>query len=268
MLGALNVAGRAAHSACSYGGTIYVEDSGLQETGALNFREPGMLDANPTDVVTFLENQGELPDLRSLKVVFVGLGDTAPPQIPLSISQQDNVIAIWTAIGKASGAISVVIDPTPRNGISAPQNVPTVLLVPVPAEPAWSRSDQTFVFPDSGPVGFEPNSAVFRDPSAATAALQPLARYLVANPSVKVELSGTTAHSGSFAFDLVLSLQRADTVEAILIQMGVNPAQILTRGLGWRFPGYENDQGPQWHSASRASRAQPLGDCQPAVLDL
>lgn len=244
VLDALNVAGRAARAACPYGGTVYVEDSGLQETGPMNFRTAGLLGAAPSDVASFLARNHDLPDLHGLKVVFSGLGDVAPPQAPLGISQQDNVIAIWSAIAKAGGATSVVIDPAPRNGISAPQDVPAVLLVPVPSEPAWSSGDQTFVFPDSGAVGFEPNTTVFRDPSAATAALQPLARYLVANPSARIELTGTTAHWGTLAGCILLAEQRADTVKAVLVQMGASPGQISTRGLGWLFPGYENDQGP------------------------
>ena len=59
--------------------------------------------------------------------------------------------------------------------------------------------------PDSGSVGFEPNLAVFRDPSAAEATLKPIARYLAANPSARIELTGTTAHWGSMSGSLELS---------------------------------------------------------------
>jgi OmpA-OmpF porin, OOP family len=243
MLDALNQAGRAAHAGCSHGGTVYVEDSGLQETGPMNFRQPGLLGATPADVVAFLRAGGELPHLAGLKLVFAGLGDTAPPQQPLGIPQQDNVIAIWTAIAYAGGATSVVIDPAPRAGIGAPKHVPPVLLVPVPAEPAWNSADHTFVFPDSGSVGFEPNTTVFRDRPAALTALRPLARFLIANPSARIELTGTTAHWGTLASCIILARRRAGTVKRVLLSMGANSAQIRTRGLGWRFPGYENDQG-------------------------
>jgi OmpA-OmpF porin, OOP family len=244
MLDALNQAGRAAQAGCSHGGTIYVEDSGLQETGPVNFRQPGLLAATPADVVNFLKGENELPHLTGLKVVFAGLGDTATPQAPLSIAQQDNVIAIWKAVAYAGGARSVVIDPTPRAGISAPQHVPSVLLVPVPAEPTWNSADHRFVFPDSGPVGFEPNLTVFRDPAAALAALRPLATYLASNPSARIELTGTTAHWGTLASCKILARNRASTVKGVLMSMGANADQIRIQGLGWRFPGYENDQGP------------------------
>ncbi len=86
VLDALSVAGQAIRAACSYGGTIYLEDSGLQETGPVNFSQPGMLGALPTDVVSYLASAGELPQLTGMTVVLVGLGDTAPPQAALSLS--------------------------------------------------------------------------------------------------------------------------------------------------------------------------------------
>ncbi|MGH3219398.1 MAG: OmpA family protein [Streptosporangiaceae bacterium] len=249
VLDALNVAGHAIRAACRHGGTIYLEDSGLQETGLVNFRQAGMLGAMPADVVSFLAHQRDLPYLPGMTVVLAGVGDTAPSQHPLSISQQDNVIAIWSAIAKAGGATSVRADPAPLSG-PAPAPVPPVLLVPVPAQPVWtpptnsSPSNPRFVFPDSGPVGFEPNTTVFRRPAAAMAALQPLARYLAANPSARIELTGTTAHWGSLTGCIALAHRRAGTVKAVLRRMGAQPGQIVTRGLGWRFPGYINDQGP------------------------
>ena len=250
VLNALNVAGHAIRAACPHGGTIYLEDSGLQETGLVNFRQVGMLGAVPADVVSFLAHQHDLPYLTGITVVLTGVGDTAPPQLPLSISQQNNVVAIWSAIAKAGGATSVQVDPAPLSG-PAPAHVPPVLLVPVPAQPTVTLPPSSrpgnpkFVFPDSGPVGFDPNTTVFRQPAAARTALRPLAHYLANNPSTRIELTGTTAHWGSsLAGCIALGRQRASRVKAVLVQMGAPPSQIITRGLGWRFPGYINDQGP------------------------
>lgn len=242
VLDALDVAARAIHAAGA-GGTIYLEDSGLQETSPVNFAQPGMLAARPAEVVTFLAREHELPDLRGIKVFFIGLGDVAPPQAPLSIAQRRNLTAIWLAIAKAGGAISR-IDPTPRTGTMALHGVPEVLRVPVPPEPPWQPGAAWYPFPDSGPVGFQPNLAVFRDRPAAIAALTPIARYLTAHPSAEIELIGTTAHWGSLAGALQLSRNRANAVEATLISLGARAGQIRTRGLAWRFPGYVNDAGP------------------------
>ncbi len=248
VLTALNVAGRAVRAACRHGGTIYLEDSGLQETGLVNFRQIGMLGARPADVVSFLARQHDLPHLAGIAMVLAGCGDTAPPQRPLSIGQQDNVAAIWSAIAKAGGALSVRVDQAPLSG-PPPRHVPQVSLVPVPAAPVFPShpgpSSPRFVFPDNGPVGFEPGAAVFRDPTAAYAALRQLARYLVANPAARIELTGTTARWGPLTGAVALSWRRADAVKAALVHMGAAPGQIKTRGLGWRFRSYINDQGPE-----------------------
>ncbi len=246
VLDALDVAGRAVRAACARGGIIYLEDSGLSELGTMNFRQQGLLEAQPGDVVAFLEAEHELPDLKGISVILVGIGDTAPPQQPLNIAQRDNLIGIWSAIAKASGATSARVDPAPLSG-PAPAHVPPVLLVPVPAEPTVAlpaNSGSSITLPDSGPVGFEPDTTVFRQPAQALAALRPLARYLAAHPSARIELTGTTAHWGSLAGCQALALQRADTIKAVLAQMGAQPSQIKTQGLGWQFAGYINDQGP------------------------
>ncbi len=135
------------------------------------------------------------------------------------------------------------VDPTTLSG-PAPAGVPAVSLVPVPPVQEWAPSDSSYAFADSGPIGFEPDTAVFRDPAAAGAALKQLAQYLAANPSAKIELSGTTARWGTLAWDLALSAERAEAVKAALVRMGAAPSQIVTQGLGWHFPGYINDQGP------------------------
>lgn len=250
VLDALDKAGRAVRAACPYGGTVYLADSGLSETGPMDFRQSGLLEARPSEVVAFLAALHELPHLKGISVVLVGIGDTAAPQHPLSIAQRSNLIAIWSAIAKAGGATSVQIDQSPLSG-PAPAHVPPVLLVPVPAEPVWtapanvsSSNSELGVFPDSGPVGFEPDTTVFRQPAAAQAALRPLARYLAANPSVGILLTGTTARWGSLTGCKALARERADRVRAVLVQMGARPSQIKTQGLGWEFRGYINDQGP------------------------
>lgn len=243
VLNALNVAGQAIRGACSYGGTIYLEDSGLQDIGPVDFSQAGMLSASPASVVSLLASAGELPRLNGMTVILTGLGDTVPPQHPLSSSQRDNLIAIWTAIAKAGGATSVQVDTTAPRG-PTPGHVPPVSLVPTSTVPGWVPSDATYVFRDSGPVGFEPGSAAFRNQATATAALRPLARYLATNPTAKIKISGTTAHSGTLAYALALSATRAAAVKAFLVQMGAASSQIVTDGLGWQFPGYINDQGP------------------------
>jgi OmpA-OmpF porin, OOP family len=243
VLDALNVAGSAIRAACSYGGTIFLEDSGLQDVRPLDFTRPGQLEALPPAVVSFLASEGEIPDLAGITVVLVGVGDTAPPQQPLAIGQQSHLRAIWSAIIEA-GHGRVETDPSPR-GNPAPSGVPLVNLVTVPQLASWPGGNASVSLPDTGPVGFQPNTATFRDPSAARDALQDIAQFLLDNPAAKIELTGTTARWGGDAWDETLSRERANAVMSALISLGVSPGQVTTRGVGWRSPCYEPDGGPQ-----------------------
>jgi OOP family OmpA-OmpF porin len=243
VLDALNVAAGAIRSACSHGGTIFLEDSGLQDVQPLDFATRGLLTALPPDVVSFLRSEHEIPNLDGITVVLVGVGDTAPPQQPLAIGQQTHLRAIWSAIITAGGG-RVETDPSPRDD-PAPSDVPPVDLIPVPSLASWPGAHEpSFTLPDTGPVGFQPNKANFRDPSAARAALGILAQYLLENPAARIELTGTTARWGGDAWDETLSSQRANTVKAALISLGVGAAQVLAHGVGWRSPCYEPDGGP------------------------
>jgi len=244
VLDGLNVAGRAIRAACSNGGTIFLEDSGLQDVKPLDFTVPGQLEALPSAVVSFLSGQNEIPDLAGITVVLVGVGDTAPPQQRLAIGQQSHLGAIWSAVIKAGGG-RVEIDHSPR-GNPAPGNVPAVSLITVPPLAPWpAREGLSVTLPDTGPVGFLPNVARFRDPSAAREALGAIARYLLDNPGTRIELTGTTARWGGDAWDETLSVQRANAVRSALISLGVSPGQVVARGVGWRSPCYQPDGGPQ-----------------------
>lgn len=243
VLDALDVAGRAIRAACSHGGTIFLEDSGLQEVKPLNFAQPGQLEALPSSVVSFLSGEHEIPDLAGMTVVLVGVGDTAAPQSRLAIGQRAHVRAIWSAVIKASGG-QVATDPSPREN-PAPGGVPPVSLVPVPPLAIWPGKDRpSFSLPDAGPVGFQPNTARFRDPFAAQDALSGIAKYLLDNPTATIELTGGTARWGGDTWDGILSTERANRVRSALISMGVNAGQVMARGVGWNSPCYEPDGGP------------------------
>jgi outer membrane protein OmpA-like peptidoglycan-associated protein len=222
VLDALNVAGHAIRAACPYGGTIYLQDSGLQETGLVNFRQTGMLGADPADVVSFLAHQGDLPYLPGITVVLAGLGDTAPPQVPLSIGEQQNVTAIWVAIAKAGGATSVRVDPAPLGG-PAPAHVPLVLPVPVPAASSRPGPGGTLITSLPDTLLFYFNSATLVP--AADAVLQPLAEQ-ARSQHLGVSITGYASPEGSAANNIALSERRAIAVRDRLIALGLPADQI------------------------------------------
>jgi OmpA-OmpF porin, OOP family len=87
-------------------------------------------------------------------------------------------------------------------------------------------------------VTFEVNSA--RLTPASRAILEDVARDLVKYPRLRIELQGHTDSSGSDAYNLKLSQDRADAVRALLVEQGVPADQVVARGYGETKPIAEN----------------------------
>lgn len=252
-LGATQTAADAVRAACATGGTVYLAGSGLQDTGALDFSKSELLGADPQEVVEFLRTHRQLPDLTGIAVFLVGIGATAAPQAPLDHASRSNLTAIWTEVFKAAGATGVSVDTSPLGG-PAPADVPEVTPVTVPAHQAFPATCRVrdFVLPDTGPVGFLPNVATFRDPVTAEAGLRSVADALNACPGAMITLTGTTSSAGpqtpeGAAGRRALSVDRAEAVKSLLVELGagIDPARITTVGKGHRFAGYRNDRDAQ-----------------------
>ncbi len=241
VLSALEQAGGAAGRPKA--GTVVLVDSGLTTSGALDFSQPGVLDAPADDMIPFLRNTGALPDLHGLTVVLMGIGDVARPQETLG-TRKTHLVELWTKIAEASGAACVTSVEAPRRGDPVGGPLKPVKLVAIPRPPAYQPGGIT-VLPDAGEVGFEPGTAVFRDPEAARKVLQPIADQLKADRSVQLRLTGTTARWGPKNKQIDLARQRAETVKQELIGLGADPSQIAEpRGLGSYFAQYVPDNGP------------------------
>ncbi len=59
-----------------------------------------------------------------------------------------------------------------------------------------------------------------------------MAASLIANPDIKIEISGHTDNTGSAATNTRLSQARADAVRTYLASKGVSPDRMVTRGYG------------------------------------
>ena len=75
---------------------------------------------------------------------------------------------------------------------------------------------------------------------ASKAILVEVARSLGASPGTRVEVSGYTDNTGSRKTNLRLSQQRAEAVEAFLVQNGASPAQVSAKGYGEDSPVADN----------------------------
>jgi hypothetical protein len=74
------------------GGTLVVENSGLGTTGFLNYRQAGLLEADPSELVAFARAHHELPDAADIKVILLGIGWTAPPQPTLDAPERGSLV--------------------------------------------------------------------------------------------------------------------------------------------------------------------------------
>jgi outer membrane protein OmpA-like peptidoglycan-associated protein len=239
VLGALAVA---AHATGDGAGTIVLVDSGLQTVPPLDFRQPGLLDADPGEVAGALGDA--VPDLRHKTVLLAGIGDTAAPQAPLDTARHNQLTELYQAIAKAGQADCVAVLPEPHGG-AAPAGVPTVGAVPVPSPDNLDPDQFTkLVLPDDGKVGFRPDSAEFRDAAAAGEVIAPVARWLAARGSRGVRLTGTTARTGDRAGQIALADARANAVGGLLVERGAEREQVATAGVGSYFDGYVPDHHP------------------------
>jgi outer membrane protein OmpA-like peptidoglycan-associated protein len=252
-LEALRVAGATVHAGCPTGGTLYFEDSGLQDTGILDFTKSDLLEAQPAEIVTFLKQNGALPDLTGVHVVLTGLGDTEAPQEPLDTRLRTNLVATWTAIVKASGAASVTVDPTPIEtdpNAAARGDLPKVTPVKIPGLPkipVKPRGVTVLPQPDSGPLGFQPDETVFRDPAAASQALDALAKQLNSLEAAHVTVMGTTSSAGTEDGRLALSRERAGKVRDELVKRGVPAGWFTVKGVGTHFKAFQPDTDAAGH---------------------
>lgn len=67
------------------------------------------------------------------------------------------------------------------------------------------------------------------------------ASYLVANPTVKVQVQGYTDKTGSAAYNMGLGKRRANAVKKYLVSKGVNSKQLSVKSFGKTNPAVEGD---------------------------
>jgi len=65
--------------------------------------------------------------------------------------------------------------------------------------------------------------------------LDSLVQFLTDHPQRRVEIDGYTDSVGSDSFNLDLSQRRADTVKSVLVNRGIDPSRVTTRGYGKDF---------------------------------
>lgn len=224
------------------GGTLVVDNSGLGTTGLLDYRQAGLLEADPTQLVAFARANHELPDAQHIHVILVGIGWSSPPQHLLDTPQRANLLAQWTALLEASGA-HVTVDHTPLTG-PGPRPAPPVSTIPT-TQVTWKAPTGTCgsAF-NNTEVHFVVGTARLVNPASAARALHHLAAT-VRSDHAPITITGTTSSEGGPKINEPLSKLRATTIARLLETLRVPPTQIIhINGVGDHFPGYIPDTTP------------------------
>lgn len=212
---------------------MVIYDSGLCTTGLLSQLSGNVLATAPEIVVDKLEALHALPELDGVSVIWVGLGCVSGEQQRIPDSYMYALKTLWGSIIERSGG-QVTFDTTPVTGEEV-EGLPHVSVVEFPADDlglddTGSIETSVIAFKEDS-VKFLGDKSDFIDPLAATAALEPVAEFLNANPDKKVIIAGTTAKVGS-GDGIELSNARAQAVRQVLISSGVRASQMECIGLG------------------------------------
>ncbi len=229
--------------------TIICLMCGLETAGPLAMTGENALRAEARDFVEHLESTQQLvrfDGFDSATVVLTSVGATAAPQQPLSPRDRENLVAIWRSSLEAGSAV-VVIDPQPASGesISTEFSVPVIEPTPETAITFSVCEPQSIAFDGASSARFVAESDRWIDTDAAREALRPLADWLRESPRRTASVQGTTAdiRSGRPDEGKGLSLRRATAARDLLVELGVDPDQIIkVEGLGPHYPGKIDDR--------------------------
>lgn len=230
VLAAIGIAARSVGE----GGNVVVLDSALATKGDLNFRQDGMLSADPVEVAESLKRNDALPGLAGRRVLFEGLGNTVEPQPPLGERGVKNLGLIWAQVAKAAGAACTFVNATPSSRMAL-RGTPPVTVVPVPPPVPSIKACGDTKLTEAHSVGFVRGEAEFREPGAARKTLGRLAEVL-AGSGKRVELIGTTSSEGDRQYNLRLSRARAEKVRDTLVELGIPGDRVTARGVGTDWP--------------------------------
>ena len=236
--------------------TIILVDNGISTTGNVAFETFIGFDAQGS-----LENidEGTLPNLKGIHIVWYDFGSTLQPQQSLSSNDMVELQKFWTGYLEKAGASDVII----KNAISTSNestinDLPPVSTVEVSTEKQWivtkdvtdvnnevenasddkkndivSTALNDGVKIDETMLYFEPESSVIANKEAAVELLKPTADFLIST-SQEIVILGTTATVPTSPDKCVnFSLQRANAVKSLFIELGVAESQINCKGLGY-----------------------------------
>lgn len=206
--------------------------SGRSTTGRINFVSTPLsqLDAKASANAVAMSMDA---DLTGVKVLFYCLGACGGSQPPINAVEIRTMKDFYSNLFLLLGAASVeFMDQLPSDEVYC-------FAEPVTPIPVQGETDGLQPLPPADEegcyvlteerIGYEPDTALFRDAAAAEAALRPFADALLADPESKVVLYSTCSCSGDVENDAAAELARARTeaVVQVLMRMNVPRSRII-----------------------------------------
>jgi outer membrane protein OmpA-like peptidoglycan-associated protein len=208
-------------------GTLLVLSSGLSTAGGFDLRQVGW-GADPQAAAVSLRRRGLLPSLAGWKILFSGLADTFGRQPALPVPQRTTLTHYWLALCRVAGAASCAVDAVTRPDPPSRSTTPVpVVRFPRVTSFRGRHGGQTTNVPADEFFTFDrarllPGADTILGPIAAQARGQHLEVTIIGYAS---------PDGGSAAYNLALSAERAQSVRARLIRLGV-PAGLIVRAVG------------------------------------
>jgi OmpA-OmpF porin, OOP family len=241
VMAALDAAGQKIGSTSPGHSQVMLLTDGLSNAGCLNFNQVFSAGESASEVVRTCPGQGGLARLREVSLELAGIGLQAQAK-PLSSSEQSLLVSYWrdlcTALGVAAAPSCVTSQgsgtSTRTSTVARPPDPPvsfpkvTGKVVPVPA-------DLLFAF----------NSANLTQ--TAQSYLDILIPQIRASGLSVTEIVGHTDRVGTAAYNLGLSLRRAQAVRAYLAGQG-GFTGIRTQGVGFSQPACRDEHTPAGRS--------------------
>jgi outer membrane protein OmpA-like peptidoglycan-associated protein len=154
-----------------------------------------------------------------------------------NVSKLTLALAITAFVATSCKSKKPLVEPTPEVTTQAPP--------PAPAPPAKVEEKEEAPAPVETPdfkydnVQFEFNSSVLKTASYAT--LDQMGQEMKKYPEVKFVLNGHASIEGSDEHNMTLSVDRANSVKAYLVNMGVPVENLETKAFGSSQPVSSND---------------------------